>query len=124
MTSMKRLTLALTLLLSGCWARPYDLVQNGMICVELQAPGEAPLRDLSVIQDDEAVVVEGFLGAGSPPDSVTITLIGPDRRVLSEASVVPPRRKNQALSRRLFVTRLEIGTREPPPKGSTLRIAY
>lgn len=123
MKNMKRLTMSLFLLLSGCWARSYDLVQNGIVCVDLKAPKDIPLKDLSVTKEDSDVVVKGYFGGTRPPPSVTVSLVAPNGRDLAEVNVRTHRPSRRSVGRR-FEVRLNGQQGDYPPKGSTLRIAY
>jgi len=123
MKNMKRLTMSLFLLLSGCWARSYDLVQNGIVCVDMKAPKDVPLRQLSVTKEESDVVVTGYFDSISPPPSVTVSLVSPDGTALAEANVRTRRPSRRSVGRR-FEARLNGQQGDYPPKGSTLRIAY
>lgn len=120
MPKRSALVLVTLLSLSGCFlSYKYDLVQNGIVCVDLEAPNEFPLRDLSVREEGDGIIIKGFLGSYTPAHDVTLQILAPDGEELWLTSV-PAVRSNRRTTGRRFEASAPID----PPKGSTLRIAY
>lgn len=123
MQILKRLSMIMVLLMSGCSWRSYDLVQNGIVHVDLKAPKDVPLDNLLVTKEGDDVVVQGYFGGTRPPDTVTVSLVAPNGETLSESHVRTRRLSRRALMRR-FQTRFDGVGGDFPPRGSTLRIIY
>jgi hypothetical protein len=113
---------SLVLLLSGCFAGPHrhDLVSNGVLCVDLEAPDDMPLRDLAVWQNGNVLTVEGVVGSLPAPRDANISVLGPGGTVLARSTGRFGRVSRRGGTRRRFVVSLPV----LPPRGSTIRIAY
>lgn len=96
-----------------------DLVQNGLLCVTLDAPDDLPLRSLSVTQDGPDLVVRGSMDYLRPPREAVVELFSSDGTRLAHTTVKAVRPGHRG-SRRRFEARLPAVAE----KGSRVRIAY
>lgn len=117
-TIKKSLAMALLLLPVACWHHQYDLVQNGVLCVDLGAGENMKLRYLSVTQEPDSITVNGRVDSDHLPESLTVAVVAPDGSLTSKDSV-----RMFRLGRHIRGRGFEAHLPGVPQRGSTLRIS-
>lgn len=128
--SISLITLGLGILaavISGCAADRVDLVETGVLTLEKQAAGKVYISWSSVFEQEDGLVITGFLRrrdrVGSPIKThVDVTVLSPNGQVVDTArsnDVYVPRR---ITGRGQSLRRFRIYLRDVPGRGSLVKM--